>query len=413
MKVSFILLTLLFYANIVLSQNSETIKKNNRAIKSEAQNILNTPSCLELVHYRDKELYQQYTKALDSYTINYKVDKQSLIDLEKNREDLLKGDASWWQMSTKTATTNTALVTAVIAKNIQIKCKLIANILKINPAIGVASKVVEHVSLTVERIYHSLEAGEKISYIVEEGAQKAAAQEVLSIAGPLGQAVKTAWDLAEGIKEMSEIPENSAKLKEEVNRILKMIDNEVKRYQQNINSISSKLNDVNEIKKGIDKYLAEKCRYVSTEKTLTGNKKTTGIESAKSNDAAKTAKKNATEKGYYVFLTTEIFINNKSTNIISNPVPYNGNPNDITTDDKNDFIKEIRKQIPNPQDLKKDQLMQNSYAAIKVHYGKPYSTKLLKTKGDVSDAIEAYKKSLRDATEGLGGDPLEFLQINE
>jgi len=404
MKVSFILLNFLFFANVVLSQNSETTKKNNRAIKSEVQNILNTPSCLELVHYRDKELYQQYVKAFNEYTNKYKLDKQAIIDLQKNREDLLKGDASWWQMSTKTATTDAGLATALIAKNIQISCKLISNLLKFNPAVGIAHNAVEEGVLAVDRIYEGIEAGEKIHYLVNEGVEKAAYQEVLSIAGPLGQAVKTAWDLSEGISEMTEMPENRDKLKEEVTRILDMIDVQAKKYQKNIDLISGNLSNINEIKKGIDKYLARKCKYVSPEKNLPENKKTFIIEDSKKSNVVK-QEKSVSGASYYVFFTTQIYIDNKLTDIISKPIPYDGKPNDISTDDQDHFIDQIKLQIPNQEDLKKEEL--RNY--IKVHYGKPFSTLLLKSNNDVYEAIDAYKKSMFEAVQGIG--EVNFLQL--
>ena len=49
---------------------------------------------------------------------------------------------------------------------------------------------------------------------------------------------------------------------------------------------------------------------------------------------------------------------------------------------------------------------------MNVHYGIPNSTEVSKTSAEGYKAIEAYKQSLRDAIDGLGAEPLEFLQID-
>lgn len=116
--------------------------------------------------------------------------------------------------------------------------------------------------------------------------------------------------------------------------------------------------------------------------------------------------KKTNKKPYYIFFTTQIYINDKLTDIISKPIPYNGDPTDISVEDKEDFIAQIKSRIPNQEDLKNPDLKSN----INVHYGKPFSTQLLRSGNDAYEAIDAYKKSALEAVEGIG--EINFLQLN-
>ena len=123
---------------------------------------------------------------------------------------------------------------------------------------------------------------------------------------------------------------------------------------------------------------------------------------------------------FYVFLTTEYIIDRKQGNlsglkspkdlhIISKPILHYGNLTDGFNDDKEQFVQDIDKQLKEKPDDLKAILRNNNFEKITLHYGKPYSTELLKTNEATLEAIEAYKNSTKELLEGLA--EFDFFQL--
>lgn len=208
---------------------------------------LHAQNCTQLAEYRDNELFNEYEKAFSQYTLNQ--DNRNYI--KKIKDDLIN-DTRW-------STSDAGLTIAVISQTIKTTCHLIGDLLKFHPAVGVAGTVVDNSLLSAQKVYDLIKTGKDIHSVATGGAEKTAYKLVLGKAGPLGQAVKTAWNLYENISKLTTLPADRQKLKNDVKTALERIEAEMKKYEQAIQSSTEKIKEINEIKNGIDKYLSEKC----------------------------------------------------------------------------------------------------------------------------------------------------------
>lgn len=370
---------------------------------------LNAQNCQQLIHYRDVELNKQYNDAVEKYTKKYKLNHEIIADMQRTKRETLD-EKEWGKlMSTQTTMTDGGLTTAIIAKNIQITCTLISDLLKIVPAADVAGTTIEKTSLTAESVLKVIESGKSLKSIVTEDAEKTAYREVLSKINPLTKAVKTAWNFAEGVQKMVAMPEDRDKLKSEVERILNMVDNAVSKYQKEIDDNSANVKQLNEIQIGITQYLNEHCDKTKfkgdikmQKRDLTQTKKT-----IPANNQSK-----ASTNFFYIFLTVSIEIKPKASQfsnlqsskkifIISAPILHQGSLSDSMVQEKKQFFLDIERQFNDKPESLKELLESNDFEGTKVHYGKPYSKALLRTKEEGLEAIEAYKKSTKDLLDGL------------
>src|SRR5262245_55718984 len=121
--------------------------------------------CSALIHYRDVELLEQYDQAF----FKYRISQDALNDIRQIRDETLN-DGEWNKaLSTGAAMTDAGLTTAVVAQNIKTTCTLISDLLKFNPAAGLAGTAIEKASLTAERIYNTLKLGKTVGDLVEDG----------------------------------------------------------------------------------------------------------------------------------------------------------------------------------------------------------------------------------------------------
>lgn len=209
--------------------------------------ITQAQKCQELVIYRDTKLFDEYDKTYSKYKIN----QQAKDKIVKIKNELLS-DTRW-------ATSDAGLTTGIIAKNIATTCNLIADLMKFNPALGIATSRVTGAGLTALKVYQLIQAGQSIKKLVTDGGEKSAYAMMLSYGGPLGQAVKMAWDLGEGIKQMAEMPEDRQELKAEVKHALDAINSELEKYNRAVSESTRRLTEINEIKNGIDNYIRTYC----------------------------------------------------------------------------------------------------------------------------------------------------------
>jgi len=157
----------------------------------------------------------------------------------------------------------------------------------------------------------------------------------------------------------------------------------------------------------ITKYLNENCRQSTAQKKPATDNKKVEEETSTHKTESNVKENEASGNSFYIFLTTTIQ-SSKTFYAISTPLLHDGSLKDDMQNEKHQFISDMQKQFAKDPKL----LGKISDIEIEVHYGKPYSPQILKTNAEVYDAIEAYKQSLRDAVDGLGADPIEFLQIN-
>ncbi|MBL7736036.1 MAG: hypothetical protein JNL51_11300, partial [Chitinophagaceae bacterium] len=362
--------------------------------------------CEALIRYRDVELNRQYKAAFDKYSVN----KQAMMDIEKIRYDLLNGD--WHSYSTAFAASDAGITTAIIAKNIQTTCNLILDLLKIVPGAELGAEAAEKASLTATRIYDAIQAGEKIADVVQDGAEKTAYREVLSLGNPLMKAVNTAWKFSEDVAKMAEMPKQHNELKTELKRILDMLQTELAKYQKAIESSDARMKELRAIVEGITRYLAKYCPPKENNKKAERPAPAFRLEETAPSPAVVAKKKPASNNAFYLFLSTSITIGEKSVNVISPPVMHTGEFSDDMSDKKEKFIQEIVRQLPNKPDRLQEKLRENNYQSISVHFSLPNSTDPLYGPQDVREAIDGFKRSIWQAVAGLtGSENIEFYQL--
>jgi hypothetical protein len=150
-------------------------------------------------------------------------------------------------------------------------------------------------------------------------------------------------------------------------------------------------------------------------------RKITGQPSTPS-DVASTSQKTikASANNFYVFLSTRMEIppaagqfsslqSSKILEIISRPMLHQGNLTDDLRIEKEFFIGEIENYRKEHNDELRKKLSANNYEKIAVHYGKPYSTMLLKTEEVGIEAINAFIQSEKELVSGIA--TIEFFQL--
>jgi hypothetical protein len=368
-------------------------------------------NCEKLIHYRDVELVMQFDNAKKKYVDKYKLGNEAIADMKKIKTDLLN-ERGWDElMSTGTAMSKGGVTVAQIARLIKTYCDLILGLAEMMPAENVAAAAIKEAKLTGEQAYKLLKSGKDLKEIVEGNLEKVATKNVLDESGLAGKAAKTGLEFYENLDEFVKIPEEREKLKSEVERILDLLDNAVYKYQQDLEKSKEKLKDILGIEQGITKYLNENCKDITDKKDLKNSPKKEPGENKIL--PAKTEDKKVSGSAFYIFFSANLSVNGKFLTVISAPALYHGMLTDAMIDYKEDFIKQVERQLPNkPKDFK-EILSKNEYETISVHYSKPYSTTLLKSVKDGFDAIESFKQSMKDAVDGLPhAELIDFFQLN-
>jgi len=99
--------------------------------------------------------------------------------------------------------------------------------------------------------------------------------------------------------------------------------------------------------------------------------------------------------------------------VVSAPIIHNGLVTDPLLTEKESFISKLEKQFADKPEILNKLLKNMDNNPIEVHYGKPYSTLVLKTKEDGFEAIEEYEQSIKEAIEGLpNANMIEFYNLN-
>lgn len=357
---------------------------------------LKAQDCDELIHYRDVELIKQYDQIIDNFTKKYKINQEAINDIKRIKRETL--DEKGWDelMSTGTAISDRGVTIAQIAAVIKTYCDLIKGVAEMLPVEGEAIGAAKSVKFSAEQIYHFIEKGNTLKEISERNETKLMEVEVKYILSELdiaGKAMKVALEFNKNMTELIKIPEEREKLKNEVERILDMMDNAIARYQENLKDSKEALDQTIQIVNGITQYLSKNCKNFSPPK-----KQQIPLKEKISATEQKTVviNKNTPGNSFYIFLTTTLQ-SSKTLYAISKPVLHEGSLKDDMQNEKQQFIADMQKQFANEPKL----LTEIYNTQIEVHYGKPYSTTLLKTEEDGFDAIEAYKKSEKELVEGL------------
>jgi hypothetical protein len=270
----FLILVCFLIINIAFGQSSNNNKQSKTSLKNTSGFSLNTPSCDELVHYRDVDLVIQFDNVTKKYSDKYKLDNEAIEDMKKQKSDLLN-ERGWDElMSTGTAMSDGGVTTAQIANRIKTNCDLILGIGEIFLEENPASAGTKAVILTAKQTYDLINAGKDLKEIVEGNLEKVAAQKILDQMDIGGKITKTALDFAKNLDERVKIPEEREKLKSEVERILDMQDNAISKYQKDLENNKELLNQKIQIVNGITKYLVEHhCKASPKEETKNLEKK--------------------------------------------------------------------------------------------------------------------------------------------
>lgn len=360
--------------------------------------------CEELAHYRDGLLAKQFNQAFD----NYKLNSEAIQDLHKIRQETLD-ERGWNKMfDLKSSMSDGALTTAIIAKNIQTACNLIQNLIKLNPAATYADKTAKSAVISSEKVLSLIRKGTAIQSIVGTEAEEQGYKAMLANSGPVGQAVSTAWQFAKDVQEMTALTAGRDGLKKEVSRILDLLDHAVEKYQSNLTESQNRIETINKINVGITKYLVNYCKNGSPAK----NKPSSAVRKIAGAVAPTQRSGVATGKSMYIFLTTSITIDGKSTTLLSAPILYDGPLGDPMVMLKEQYIKAIGEQIAEKEEDWAGPLRSENYQAITVHYAKPYSVSLLKSESDCYAAIEEYVAMMRSTVAGLTyANTLNFVKL--
>lgn len=407
-----LLLFLLLIPIIAFSQSSPTNKKNKPLLvgkKNYSLDKLNTSTCEELIHYRDVELVVQFDNATKKYTDKYKLNNSAIDDMQKLKRELLN-ERGWDElMPIGTAISARGLTIAKIARVIKSYCDLILGLTEMLPAGNLGVTTIKQVRLTADQTYKLIKVGKDFKEIVEGNLEKVAVKNVLDKMSVAGMAANIALEFYENLNALTKIPEEHAKLKNEVARILNLLENAVYTYQQDLEKTKANLDDIIGIEQGITKYLNENCKEEDAiDKTLLE-------ELAKQTTQPKI---NPTQTGisYFIFLTADISVapqkslfsnlqTPKHLHVISKPIWYTQNQTD-ENNVKETFLRAIEKRL---QNLDKDfykNFSRNNYEAVGyINTNFRESTPLLNNQ-QCQEALVNYKIIILDVDKNA-----EFIQL--
>ena len=358
-------------------------------------------NCKELIHYRDIELVEQFDAANAKYKRMYIQMNEAIADAKNHKERLLS-EKGWDEfMSIGTAMSDKGAQAAQIAAVVKSYCDLLSGVMEMMPGTHTAITAAKKIRLTVEQTYNIIKTGKDLKEIVGGNLETVGYKYALDEMNIAGKAIKTAMEFRENLNKLIEIPEQKEELKSTVERILNIADAAILKYKQKLEKTKAELNEQIAIEQGITKYLSENCKnfpYKKKPQNLTKEKI--------SNPEKKTTikDKNVSGNAFYIFLTTTLQ-SSKTFYAISKPVLHEGSLTDDMQIEKQQFIADIQKQFANKPDL----LAELYNKEIEVHYGKPYSRQVLKSKEDGIQAIEAYKNSVIELLEGLK--KFEFIEL--
>ena len=125
---------------------------------------------------------------------------------------------------------------------------------------------------------------------------------------------------------------------------------------------------------------------------------------------------------FYIFLSTRLDVppapgqfsslqSSKILEIISKPMLHTGKLTDDLVREKETFLDDLEKHHQTDNIELRKQLSANNYQRITIHYGKPYSTTLLKTEQAGIEAIAAFMQSERELVSGIAS--IEFINLNK
>lgn len=418
MKYLFIILIL--FSTIINAQNSGGNKKTHTTPKKTNELSYKPTSCDELIYYRDNTLAND----LASVYTKHQIAQDDIDRMNKIKDDLLNQKGWDELMSLGYSTSDTGVKIAQIAQVIKTECDLIRDLVGLMPT-G-ENTLMNKGIYTSEKVYNQIKLGINIKKITKGEADRVLYDAVLDEFNLVGKSAKAALKFSDNLKKLIKIPEERQQLKDEVDRVLNMLAQNVEIYKQKVDESSITMLEMKQVVEGINKYWTENCNNTIGKKTNTNPT----IKNKYVTPPAIPNTKKATGNSFYVFFDVSVTINmnstemtsvppiygeklkfstSKQTNIISAPVFYEGKRTDSMSKQKEDFKHQIEMEFLNKPKYYKDAFRNINNESIKVHYGKPYSTVMLKSENDVFEAIESYKSMLKETLEGLG--EVDFLEL--
>lgn len=214
---------------IILSFLSLFLLKN-----SYAQSM----TCKDLVEYRNHQLVSDFDKAVKKYTVA----RESLSFLQDVKNESL-------QLRKSQPMINQAFQLTLSLKTV---ADTISDLLKINPQTGLAIGGIQNGSIWAESIINTSTAVNLSNSLKDEKVGEYLTAEIISQHSSIGAAVSSAYNLSKNIKEQYSEYKDGQEILNIIDQNILVLEKQIKKLEEQVNSNSLKINTINSIKKKID-----------------------------------------------------------------------------------------------------------------------------------------------------------------
>jgi len=222
------------------NQEQARIKQEQERISAEKERARQA-YLGKLKNFRNNEVQNQYDKAIRERILSI----QAKEDLKSIKNELLS--KSWWHRQ------DAALLAGIIASDINAISFLIFNLLEFDPK----NPSTPVISISLEVLDEMLIKGEFNEIEIAKIIRDAAISEKALEGNTLLQLVKVFKDFGVKIGESTELPESQRRMRNEIRAQLERIDQEILRYERQINDANQIINAKDKIIQSIDKYLEQ------------------------------------------------------------------------------------------------------------------------------------------------------------
>lgn len=219
----------------ILEHNTKQLQQGN-TLKNQLVITANQPPLvLDKVRQDQQDTYlknlRQYKgtseQELQKAISKRQLSQEAVSDLTRLKNDLL--DETRWHSS------DWALMSSLIASNINAHSNLIYDLLAINPALS-GNPVVGTISEIKGLFEESLIKGELNPATIRNGYLKARAIDALTAGNDLLSITNAFVSYGQSVAQMTSVPQDQEALRQEIQRQLLNIDNEIRKYNQRIES---------------------------------------------------------------------------------------------------------------------------------------------------------------------------------
>jgi len=222
----------------ILTHNRKQIEQGN-VLKNDLQIIANQPPMvLDKLRQDQREAYvkgvqQQRSaseKELQSAMSKRKLSQEAVSDLNRIKNDLL--DETSWHSS------DWALISSLVASNINAHSNLIYDLLSINPAVS-NNPVIGTVSEIKALFEESLINGTLDPSVIRNGYIKARSIDALTAGNDLLGMTNAFYNYGKSVADMTSAPDDQKAMRQEIKQQLLMIEQEITKYNLRIESTNA------------------------------------------------------------------------------------------------------------------------------------------------------------------------------